>query len=39
MSHRRKEEHGKKLRRRCGETWLLYDPYKVETSKEEEIKL
>jgi hypothetical protein len=37
MSHRRKEDHGKKLRRNCGKTqidgeaWLSDDPLKVET--------
>jgi hypothetical protein len=44
MSHRWKQDHRRKLRRRrsCGKTetdgeaWLSDDPCKVETSKEEE---
>jgi hypothetical protein len=43
VSHRRKEEHGKKLRgRSCGKTeiggeaWLSGNPLKVETFYEEE---
>jgi hypothetical protein len=41
MLHRRKKEHGKKLRRRScektkidGEKWLLNDPYKGEIEEE-----